>query len=117
MDLKDYKDKLPMEDVKPILMKAVASVMQYGRKKYGMENPCSYEEGEIKHYQGALLRHLNLMQYGQVYDEESGLPHSWHIIMNAYIIAMLEEQQEKLLKELKYQLNASPIIKVDKDVD
>lgn len=105
VDLKDFSDKLPMEDIKPICLRAISEVMRYGRRKYGSEpeQKCSYENGEIDSYVGALLRHLNEYQYGNYTDPESELPHLWHVLMNAYIIVLLDEKDneetERVFKE------------------
>lgn len=98
VDLKDFSDKLPMEDIKPICLRAISEVMKYGRQKYGNapEQKCSYENGEIGSYVGALLRHLNEYQYGNETDYESELPHLWHVLMNAYILCLLDEQEKDL---------------------
>lgn len=79
-----------------ILWRAVGSVLIYGAKKYGpnnWQNLANFEE----RYSDALLRHLFAWLNGEYNDEESGLPHMWHVITNALFLAWGEENLAKPL--------------------
>ena len=92
--LRYNKDKLPMELIPPSAMKALASVLQYGAQKYSARN---WEKGaEFSVPYASLLRHLTAWWEGENNDLESGLPHTYHILMNAAMLVEYEEKFEKL---------------------
>lgn len=83
-----------MELLMPRAMIAWAKVMTYGANKYG---DCSWKQVEIERYIGALLRHL--MAFMEDYysiDEESGMPHIWHVFCNAgFLTDKLEDLKDE----------------------
>ena len=86
--LRYNKDKLPMHLVPPSAIKALASVLEYGANKYEARN---WEKGaNYSVPYASLMRHLMAFWEGEDKDSESGLPHSYHILMNA---AMLVEYE------------------------
>ena len=96
-DTKDYKDttgKLPLQLVDPIALSTLGKVIQYGIEKYGEENKCSYQNGEISTYIGAMLRHLVKYQEGELVDPESNMEHLEHMFFNAYAIIYLNSKKE-----------------------
>lgn len=70
------------------LVKAVAQVREYGCKKY--KNPDNWKAVEPQRYVDAMYRHmLNYLREQDSTDDESGLPHLWHIACNvAFLIAI-----------------------------
>lgn len=94
IDYKDIKGKLPMQDIHPIAMKSLAEVLRYGIEKYGEKNKVSYKYGVKDTYIGALLRHLNEYQLGEINDKDSGLSHLKHLLFNAYVLVYLEYLEE-----------------------
>jgi hypothetical protein len=97
-DKKDYKDvsgKLPLQLIEPIALETLGRVLQYGLDKYGVENSCSYQHGEIPTYIGAMLRHLVKYQQGEEIDPESNLPHLEHVFFNTYAIIYLNDKNKK----------------------
>lgn len=71
----------------------IAEVRGYGVQKYPNGGPENWRQVEIQRYRAALLRHL--MKYlddPQSVDEESGLPHRWHMECNMAFIAELEKE-------------------------
>lgn len=99
---KDYKDitgKLPLQLVDPIALSTLGKVLQYGIEKYGEENKCSYQNGEIDTYIGAMLRHLVKYQEGELQDPESNLEHLEHMFFNAYAIIYLNCKKKSIEKE------------------
>lgn len=75
------------------LIEAVGAVRTYGVQKYGKEY--SYRQVEPKRYRAALMRHICAWlknPYGK--DEESGLPHLWHIACNVAFLLELDKETE-----------------------
>lgn len=68
----------------------IAAVRSYGNQKYG--DPENWRQVEPERYRDALMRHL--MAYlddPKSVDEESGLPHLWHLACNAAFLCELED--------------------------
>lgn len=74
------------------LMEAVTAVREYGCAKY--HDPENWRRVEPQRYRDALYRHWLAYLKGENNDQESGLPHLWHLACNvAFLIEM--EQEEK----------------------
>ena len=69
------------------LIKAVAAVRGYGVEKY--HDPENWREVEIERYKDALYRHWLAYLGGEWLDQESGLPHLWHLACNAAFLIEL----------------------------
>lgn len=70
--------------VPPELVLGVAEIRGYGNRKYGSSE--NYKQVEPERYIDALYRHLlAIIQRHDIaaLDEESGLPHIWHLATNA----------------------------------
>lgn len=69
----------------------IAAVREYGLKKYG--NSESWKTVEIERYRDALMRHLfRYLDEPTSIDEESGLPHLWHLACNVAFLCELEDE-------------------------
>lgn len=81
------KPKLSLVPTK--IIKAIAVVREYGVNKYKTVN--GWREVEPERYRDAMFRHL-LAYIDDPYgvDEESGLPHLWHLSCNAAFLCELE---------------------------
>lgn len=67
--------------VSPALIEAVGYVRGYGTDKYG--DPDNWQSVESSRFMAALIRHLcHCMRDLNSVDEESGLPHLWHVATN-----------------------------------
>ncbi len=74
---------------------AVAEILTYGIKKYPKPEEnwrVNSTKEDIARYKAARLRHISMEAQGQVYDEESGMPHEWHIATNSLFIIALEKK-------------------------
>lgn len=92
MDKKGVKNdehKNRLELVPPSLMLAAGRVLTYGAIKYAPDNWRLVDDG-IRRYRGALLRHLMAYLSGEALDDESGLPHLWHVAANVAFLIELE---------------------------
>lgn len=75
------------------LIRAVATIREYGVQKYG--DPENWRKVEPQRYRDALYRHLlAYIDDPEGKDEESGLPHLWHLACNAAFLIELEEKDE-----------------------
>jgi len=76
---------VPME-----IVRAIARIREFGCKKYEKE---SWRTVEIERYRDAMMRHAMLyLEDPKGYDEESGLPHLWHIACNVAFLCELEKR-------------------------
>lgn len=84
------KGKLRLTLVPLSLLTAVATIREYGCYKY--HDPENWRKVEPQRYKDALYRHwlAYLADPGGV-DEESGLPHLWHLACNAAFLIEMEE--------------------------
>jgi hypothetical protein len=64
----------------------VLEVIEFGARKYA-ENDWIKHPPEV--YRDALFRHAEKMMVGEMYDEESGLPHAAHAACNALFYLVL----------------------------
>lgn len=73
---KDRWDLLPMDAIEQVV-----KVLTRGAEKYAERN---WERGmKWSKCQASLMRHVAKATQGEVFDEESGLPHTAHIATNA----------------------------------
>lgn len=77
--------------VPPSLIEAVGTIRTYGTEKY-RNDPDGWKHVEPDRYVDAMMRHLvEYLKDRNSVDEESGLPHLWHLACN---VAFLIEMQE-----------------------
>ncbi len=89
--IKADADKLRLTLVPTELVRAVAVIREYGVNKYGESE--SWKRVEIQRYRDAAYRHfLAYLDDPESLDEESGLPHLWHLACNIAFLIELEKQ-------------------------
>ena len=72
------------------ILPAIARVREYGCKKYG--DPDNWRQVDRQRYRDAAFRHLlSYLDDPTGTDEESGLPHLWHLACNIAFLCELEE--------------------------
>lgn len=71
---------------------AIASVLMANSQKYGGKYPDrNWERGmAFSTVMNSMQRHLDLRLCGEVYDKESGFPHTWHMATNAAFLVEYE---------------------------
>ncbi|OEU72292.1 MAG: hypothetical protein BA864_04150 [Desulfuromonadales bacterium C00003093] len=80
----------PMYNLLPAnAIDSMAKVMTFGANKYA-PNSWQMVDSPLERYRAALLRHAFAIQRGELIDDESGLPHSAHIMCCAAFINELE---------------------------
>ena len=68
----------------------IAAIREYGNKKYG--DPNNWKKVEPERYRDAAYRHfMRYLDDPTGVDEESGLPHLWHLATNISFLCELEE--------------------------
>ena len=90
-EVKADKGKIRPTLVPVSLIKAVAAVRGYGVEKY--HDPENWRKVEIERYKDALYRHWLAYLDGEWLDQESGLPHLWHLACNAAFLIELEGEK------------------------
>ena len=89
-EIKADKGKPQLHLVPTEIINCIARVREYGTKKYKSQD--NWKKGEKDRYTDALFRHLlKYVEDNNSVDEESGLPHLWHIACN---VAFLCEMQK-----------------------
>lgn len=85
------KNKPRLDLVPPGIIEAVGVVRTYGSEKYNTTQ--GWQQVEPERYTAALMRHLcKFLRDPYGVDEESGLPHLWHMACNiAFLIEMYGE--------------------------
>ena len=69
---------------------AIAKIREYGNKKY--HDPDNWKKVDIQRYRDAAYRHfLAYLDDPTGVDEESGLPHLWHLACNIAFLCEMEE--------------------------
>lgn len=92
----DKKDngKLPLTQVPSEIIYNVAAVRQFGMKKYSKEP--TWKNVEVERYRDAMYRHwLAYVEDPYGLDEESGLPHLYHVAWNCATLCELEKGKFK----------------------
>ena len=88
-DAKADSGKLPLTLVPTEMIRAVAAIRRYGVNKYS--EPDNWKRVELERYRDAAFRHfLAYLDDPTGVDEESGLPHLWHLACNIAFLCELE---------------------------
>ena len=74
---------------------AIAKIREYGNKKYG--DPNNWRKVEPERYRDAAYRHfMRYLDDPTGVDEESGLPHLWHLATNISFLCELEDIKNEI---------------------
>lgn len=85
---KETTGKLKLSLVPPEILTAVASIREYGCKKYN--NPDNWKEVPSQEFWDAAIRHTKAAwEDWTATDEESGMPHIWHIACNISFLCQM----------------------------
>ena len=88
--------KIRLELLPPFALNALGAVLTYGAKKYGDQ---SWRQVEPDRYEGALLRHMTAYMDGEFFDEESGMPHLWHVLCNVvFLVELYRKEAQDVLE-------------------
>lgn len=82
--------KAPLSLVPRRIIFDIARIREYGNKKY--HDPNNWKNVEVERYRDAAFRHLlAYLDDPSGVDEESGLPHYWHLACNVAFICEMED--------------------------
>lgn len=82
--------KLPLTMVPRGILWAIAAIREYGNNKY--KDPDNWKTVEIGRYRDAAFRHfLAYLDDPTGNDEESGLPHLYHLACNVAFLCDMQE--------------------------
>lgn len=84
--MKETQGKLRVELVPTSAIIALAKVFEFGAIKYKEWSWRKADDANNKYY-AALMRHLLAWRRGEEIDPESNLPHLFHVLTNAAILA------------------------------
>jgi hypothetical protein len=76
-------------------LNGIIKVLEYGAKKYDVDNWKRVEPLEQK-YMDALTRHYLAILNGEELDAESGLPHIDHLICNAMFVSQRKKEKDTI---------------------
>lgn len=86
------QDKLDWSLLPLDLIEGVVEVLSFGAEKYEREGWMTVPNAEQRYY-AALMRHLASHQSGDLIDEDSGLPHLYHVMTNVmFLIHFMKEK-------------------------
>lgn len=89
---KEDSGKLRLELVPREIIRNIAAVREYGTRKY--KDPENWRRVEEERFRNAAFRHfLAFLDEPEGADEESGLPHLWHLACN--IAFLCEKEKER----------------------
>jgi hypothetical protein len=92
-DVKADKGKPQLHLVPTEIINCIARVREYGTEKY--KDPESWKRVEKERYIDAMYRHLlKYLENNKLVDEESGLPHLWHIACNVAFLCEIDKVGE-----------------------
>ena len=89
---KDDSGKRKLSLVPRKIIWDIAAIREYGNAKYG--DPNNWRNVEPERYRDAAFRHfLSYLDDPDSLDEESGLPHLWHLACNIAFLCEMEKGQ------------------------
>ena len=91
-EAKADKGKLRLTLVPRAIIRDIAEIRMYGTAKY--KDPDNWKKVEVERYRDAAFRHfLAYLDKPDGKDEESGLPHLWHLACNIAFLCEMEDSR------------------------
>lgn len=85
--------KLKLTQVPREMIRNIAAIRMYGNAKYPEGGPDNWKQVEVSRYRDATYRHfLDYLDDPTSRDEESGLPHLWHLACNISFLCELDKE-------------------------
>lgn len=91
-ELKHDKGKSRYSLVPPRALEGIANILTFGAEKYAANSWQDIEDTE--RYMDAMIRHIEAVRMGEVYDKESGLQHMAHVATNAMFLFEFNEGEK-----------------------
>lgn len=99
--IKHDEGKIRYDLVPPHALEGLAKVLTFGANKY---TPNGWKTVEKERYVAALMRHFEAYRKGELLDQESGLPHMYHVLCCATFISEMDRPEEVLFKIMSEKL-------------
>lgn len=118
-DIKKDAGKPEIDLVPMDIVEDIAWIRMYGNRKYPGD-PNNWKSVEPRRYHNALGRHvIEYLKDPYGNDEESGLPHLWHIATNAAFLCNLEDDKMRPTNDIypkaKTKVDTKKELTVEKD--
>ena len=93
----------PRVDLVPLqIIYDIAAIREYGNRKYPDGGADNWKRVEPERYRAAMMRHMiEYIRDPKSVDDESGLPHLWHLLCNGAFLAELEKDKYDDLRRNK----------------
>lgn len=100
-ELKHDDGKLRLTLVPQAIIWHVAAVREFGSLKY--KDPENWKNVSAQRYRDALMRHvLRYLEDPQGKDDDSSLPHLWHVACNVAFLCALEKFDVERIMQLAW---------------
>jgi hypothetical protein len=108
-------EKVDMDLLSPYALEKIASVMTYGKQKYGRDN---WRGGIVySRLLAAVMRHINSYRKGETFDPETGLSHLSHASCGLMMLLEFEETRPDLDDRfLQVKKEVDNVIQIEKKV-
>lgn len=95
----------------------IARIREYGVKKY--KDPENWKRVEIERYRDAMYRHwLAYVNDPHGLDEESGMPHLWHVACNCAFLCEMEKGKYDKKEDVEIcNINGKKVINISLNED
>lgn len=91
--------KLRYDLIPATTTEGLAEVLTHGAEKYGADNWKNMPKEDFHRIRSAAMRHFEAYRAGEIHDQDSGMPHLWHVMANiAFLIDLDNLNQFKLPK-------------------
>jgi hypothetical protein len=84
--------KLRYSLIPTIATKALAVTLTEALSKY-IPNSWKTVPNAEERYMDALMRHLEAHRSGEIFDNDSGRPHLWHVLTNAVFLVWFQDNE------------------------
>lgn len=91
-EVKADAGKIQLSLVPRKIIWAIARIRMYGNAKYPKGGPDNWKQVEVQRYRDAAFRHfLQYLDDPKSVDQESGLPHLYHLACNIAFLCEMED--------------------------
>lgn len=92
--LSQDKIKLRYEWLDPYFLEQMVIIATYGGLRYGAYNWQGASQKEMKHYEGALMRHLQAYRKGEFVDDDHNQSHLASVAVNGMFVDWFRRQHQ-----------------------
>jgi hypothetical protein len=100
-------EKNMLQLIEPEFEEGIGWVLTKGAKKYGVDNWKNFTAADKPRFIGAMRRHLSAYRKGEIYDQETGLSHLYHLCCEAMFADYFDRKQAAEDLEREERLEAA----------